>query len=92
MTNFSCDVPVRDPRDAIYNHEIPAERPWSGYVRKGQTLRIVDTCGQQAVDTLFYRADNFGERYSAQDTLREQGSAYIVKGTRLISNEGAVML
>lgn len=92
MTNFSCDVLARDPKDAIYDHEIPAERSWSGYVRKGQTLRIVDIHGQQAVDTLFYRADNFGERYSAQDTLREQGSAYIVKGTRLISNEGAVML
>ena len=51
--------------------EIPARRSWSAVIRKGQTLRIVDTHGQQAVDTLFYRADDFQERYSGQDTLRE---------------------
>lgn len=42
---------------------IPAEKPWSGLVRKGQTIRIIDSEGQQAVDTLFYRADDFSERY-----------------------------
>ena len=63
-----------------------------GDIRKGQTLRISDTHGQQAVDTLFYRADDFPERYSGQDTLRAQGSAYVGLGTRIMSNEGRVML
>ncbi|MBB5754855.1 urea amidolyase associated protein UAAP2 [Prosthecomicrobium pneumaticum] len=72
--------------------EVPARAPWSGVVRKGERLRLIDSRGQQAVDTLFYRADDFAERYSAQDTLRVQGSAYISTGTRLISNEGRVML
>ena len=76
----------------VYSHEIPARQPWSGVVRKGQVLRIIDTEGQQAVDTLFYRLDDFGERYSAQDTLQAQGSAYITTGSALISNEGRVML
>lgn len=76
----------------VSEHEIPARQPWSGIIRKGQTLRIVDSFGQQAVDTLFYRADDFAERYSAQDTLQAQGAAYITTGTRLISNEGNVML
>ena len=61
-------------------------------MRRGETLRLVDTHGQQAIDTLFYNADDYGERYSAQDTLRHQGSAYVTVGTRLISNEGRVML
>lgn len=77
---------------AAEHHFVPAESPWSGYVRKGQTIRIVDSEGQQAVDTLFYRAGDFGERYSAQDTLRAQGAAYVGIGTKLISNEGNVML
>jgi uncharacterized protein len=81
----------RDPARAVLDHEIPARSPWSGLVRRGQTLRIVDTHGQQAVDTLFYRADDYGERYSAQDTLRLQGSAYVTVGTRLLSNAGSVM-
>jgi urea carboxylase-associated protein 1 len=91
MSDFFCAPAARDVAAAIYDYEIAARTPWSHVVRKGQVLRIVDTCGQQAVDTLFYRADDFNERYSAQDTLREQGSAYVVEGTKLISNEGRVM-
>ena len=73
-------------------HFIAAEKPWSGVVRKGQTIRIIDSEGQQAVDTLFYKADDFSERYSGQDTLRVQGSAYVGIGTKIVSNEGNVML
>ena len=92
MATFSSTASARDSGAAAYDFEIPATKPWSGIVRENQILRIVDVHGQQAVDTLFYRADDFGERYSAQDTLRAQGSAYIVDGTPLISNEGRVML
>jgi hypothetical protein len=82
---------TRDPRDAIYDHIIPARTPWSGIVRTGQVLRIIDAEGQQAVDTLFYAAHDFGERYCAQSTLAAQGSAYIGTGTRLLSNRGRLM-
>src|SRR6201989_312746 len=77
--------------DPVYAQDIPAERPWSRVLRRGQTLRIIDTEGQQAVDALLYCADDNSERYSSQDTLRVQGSAYIDIGTRLISNRGRVM-
>ena len=83
---------MRSPASASQSHLIPAEAPWSGIVRKGETIRIVDSEGQQAVDTIFYRAGDFAERYSAQDTLRLQGSAYVGVGTRVVSNEGNVML
>src|SRR4249920_1223506 len=83
---------ARDTASAIYDHVIPAERPWSRVIKRGQTLRIIDSEGQQAVDALFYRADDLAERYSAQDTLRVQGSAYIGEDTRLISSEGRVMM
>lgn len=71
---------------------VPSEKPWSGIVRKGQTIRIIDSEGQQAVDTLFYKADDFAERYSGQDTLRVNGNAYVGLGTKIVSNEGNVML
>ena len=76
----------------IQTYDIPAEKPWSGLVKTGQTIRIEDTYGQQAIDTIFYSARDFGERYSSQDTLRTQGSAYIGKGSRIMSSEGRVML
>jgi urea carboxylase-associated protein 1 len=44
------------------------------------------------VDALFYRADDTSERYSAQDTLSEQGAAYVGLGTRLLSNRGRPIL
>lgn len=71
---------------------IPAEKPWSGFVSKGQTLLIEDTYGQQAIDTIFYNADDFSERYSNQETIRKQGSAYITEGSPIISSEGRLML
>ena len=83
---------MRSETSAIQNHRIPAEAPWSGLVRKGQTIRIIDSEGQQAVDTIFYSAADFAERYSAQDTLRTQGSAYLGVGTKVMSNESNVML
>jgi uncharacterized protein len=83
---------MRNETTAIQNHHIPAEAPWSGLVKKGQTIRIIDSEGQQAVDTIFYAAADFAERYSAQDTVRVQGGAYVEVGTKVMSNEGNVML
>jgi urea carboxylase-associated protein 1 len=92
MIDFIQTSPARTIENAAQDHFIPAEAPWSGIVRKGQTIRIEDSYGQQAIDTLFYKADDFSERYSNQDTMREQGAAYVGTGTRIISNEGRTML
>ena len=73
-------------------YDIPAEKPWSGLVKKGQTIRIEDTFGQQAIDTIFYNAHDTAERYSSQDTMRENGLAYISTGAKIVSSEGRVML
>ena len=73
-------------------YDIPAEKPWSGLVKKGQVIRIEDTFGQQAIDTIFYNAHDTAERYSGQDTMRENGLAYISTGARIVSSEGRVML
>jgi urea carboxylase-associated protein 1 len=92
MSDFIQTSPARSLQNTAQDHFIAAEAPWSGIVRKGQTIRIEDSFGQQAIDTLFYRADDFSERYSNQDTMRMQGAAYIGIGTKIMSNEGNVML
>jgi hypothetical protein len=81
-----------DPAHAVYRQVVPAGEPWMGEVKRGQTFRIVDLEGNQAVDTLFYNARDPSERYSAQDTIREQGGLYLTAGTRLLSSEGNAML
>ncbi|WP_143871587.1 urea amidolyase associated protein UAAP2 [Catenovulum sediminis] len=61
-------------------------------VKKGQTIRILDLKGNQAADTLFYNANDISERYSATDTIREQGNVYLSAGSTLMSNECNPML
>ena len=92
MNKFIQTSANRTLSNAVQDHYIAAEAPFSTVIRAGQTVRIEDSYGQQAIDTLFYNADDFSERYSSQDTMREQGAAYISTGTRVISNEGRVML
>ena len=82
----------RDINNATYNEKIAAGVPWSHVVKKGQTLRIIDLKGCQAVDTLFYNANDHEERYSANDTVREQGSIFVTTGTKLISTDDNVMM
>jgi hypothetical protein len=84
-------APVLDRAKAIYDATIPANKPWSHVVRRGQVLRIVDLEGQQAVDTLFYSAADTSERYSAQDTILNQNAPYVSTGTQLVSNRGRIM-
>jgi urea carboxylase-associated protein 1 len=57
-----------------------------GIVAAGETIRIIDLEGNQAADTLFYNANDPSERYSASDTVREQGALYLTTGTVLKTN------
>src|SRR5438067_5136544 len=77
---------------AVYRRTILAGDGWFHPVRQGQSLRIVDLEGNQAADTFFFKQDDVTERYSAQDTIREQGSIYLTTGTKLMSNLCNVML
>jgi len=81
-----------DASGAAYRCVIPAGEPWAREIQKGQYFRIVDLEGNQAADTLFYNANDYGDRYSAQDTIREQGNLYLTTGTRLMSTAGNVLL
>ncbi|MEM9310564.1 MAG: DUF1989 domain-containing protein, partial [Pseudomonadota bacterium] len=55
--------------EVIYDEQVAARHFWVHAVKKGQTLRIVDLEGNQAVDLLIYSEEDDTERYSAQDTV-----------------------
>lgn len=80
------------PDKAVYREIVPAGDYFMKTVKQGQTFRILDLEGNQAADTLFYNAADPTERYSAMDTIREQGNVYLTAGTQLISNENNIML
>ena len=80
------------PENCACRETVLAGDYWMKTVKKGQTMRILDLEGNQAADTLFYSAEDPSERYSAMDTIREQGNVYLTAGTRLVTNLGNPML
>ncbi|HEX3773536.1 MAG TPA: urea amidolyase associated protein UAAP2 [Polyangiaceae bacterium] len=81
-----------DPQQASFDTVLGAGLGFSQVVKRGQTLRIVDLEGNQAVDTLFFNARDTAERYSAVDTIRAQRAIYLSSDSPLISSEGNVLL
>lgn len=76
----------------ILDVTVKAGDGWSGVVREGHTLRIIDLEGNQAVDTLLYNAHNFADRYSAVDTICAQGNIYLTTGSKLLTQNGTVLM
>jgi urea carboxylase-associated protein 1 len=75
-----------------HDQVVPARAPWLHRIRRGETLRIVDLEGNQAVDFLIYAAEDDAERYSAQDTIAVQRNIFLREGSVLLSNEGRPMM
>jgi urea carboxylase-associated protein 1 len=92
VTAFVLKESGLDPARARLDVVLPAGEGWTHELRPGETFRIVDLEGNQAVDTLFFNASDPSERYSAVDTIRTQGNLYLTSGTKLMSSEGRPLL
>ncbi|MEL7110434.1 MAG: urea amidolyase associated protein UAAP2 [Pseudomonadota bacterium] len=84
MSNLSGKV--------LHDEIVSARHSWVHIVKAGQTLRIVDLEGNQAIDLLIYSEADDAERYSAQDTVAAQGNIFLKKNSILRSNEGRAMM
>ena len=80
------------PADAVLDEVVAAGEPWMRRLARGQVLRIVDLEGNQAVDTLFFNADDPEEHYSLTHTIQRQRALYLGLGSTLMSSEGQAML
>ena len=56
--------------NAIYNEVVEAGKGWMHELLPGQSLRIVDMEGNQAVDTTFYDMTNPEDHYGAIPTIK----------------------
>jgi urea carboxylase-associated protein 1 len=74
--------PAVHPFDGV----VPAGAPWAGRIRSGQSLRITDLKGRQAVDFLCYNANDIEERYSAPNTLKAAATLSLTTGHVLYSD------
>lgn len=76
----------------IHDEIVPARAPWLHHIAAGQTLRMIDLEGNQAIDFLLYATADDAERYSAQDTVAAQGNLFLRNSSVLLSNEGRAMM
>jgi urea carboxylase-associated protein 1 len=80
------------PGPVVHDVVVEARAPWAHVVKAGETLRIVDLEGNQAVDCILYNPHDTDERYSAQETVTAQRNIFLTTGTKLLSTEGRVMM
>lgn len=92
MQTTNLKTSLLKPEAALHSFVVEAGDPFVVEITQGQYVRIVDLEGNQAVDTIFYNAHDYADRYSAQDTIREQGNVYLTTGTSLVSTSGNVLL
>ena len=80
------------PEDAAYRETILSGDGWLRTLKKGETLRVVDLEGNQAVDAMFYDAHDPDNHYSAGKTIKAQNNIYLTTGSILYSENGDRML
>lgn len=64
---------------------------WSGFVRRGTTLRLTDVDGGANASVLLYHAEERLERYNMADTLKAQHTAFLNKGCVCYSDMGRIL-
>lgn len=93
-------LPAPTPRDsapltesAIRHREtIPGGWYWTKLIRRGETLRIVNTSGTHGVSLFAWNANDTSERYNSADTVKVQWTSELRKGRVLFSDMGRVLL
>jgi urea carboxylase-associated protein 2 len=64
---------------------------WTGVIKRGRTVRIIDPHGCHGVSLLCYNADNYLERLNVADTAKIQFNAFLKKGMVLYSDMGRIL-
>jgi urea carboxylase-associated protein 1 len=77
---------------AVFKEVVPAGSHWSRVINRGETLRLTDSKGQQAVDFLCYNAADPEERYHAPNTIKKAGHILLTTGDVLYSDRANPLL
>lgn len=74
----------------LYEDTLAGGCHWSMMMKRGTTLRLIDSEGGVNVGMLFYNPVNLLERYNAPDTLKCQHTFKLTKGHCLYSDMGRI--
>jgi urea carboxylase-associated protein 2 len=79
-----------EPGTVLYEDQLAGACHWSIHMRKGTSLRLIDSEGGANVGMLFYNPVNMLERYNAPDTLKCQHTFKLTRGNCLYSDMGRI--
>jgi urea carboxylase-associated protein 2 len=75
----------------LWEEHLPGGNHWSGRLRRGTALRLIDLQGGANVSALFYNAEQPLERYSMPDTLKSQHTGFLAADHVCQSDMGRVL-
>lgn len=90
-SNPPVDLDLAPIPHALWEMVLPAGTHWSGVLRRGLALRVIDLEGGANLAALFYRQEDPLERYNMADTLKAQHTAHLTRGCVLYSDMGRVI-
>ncbi|MBY0473530.1 MAG: urea carboxylase-associated family protein [Nitrosomonas sp.] len=74
----------------IWKQVVPGGCHWSGIIRRGTTLRLIDVDGGANAAVLFFNHEEKLERYNMADTLKSQHTFRLTKGHACHSDMGRI--
>lgn len=87
----ALDHPGALVETVLRRETVPGGWYWTGHLKRGETLRILNTTGAASVSLLLWNAQDTSERYNAGDTVKLQWTARLSKGRVLFSDMGRVL-
>jgi len=79
------------PALVLWEEPLPGGAHWSGLLRRGNSLRLIDIEGRANVSALFFNYEDRSERYNMPDTLKAQRTAFLTRGHVCYSDMGRVL-
>ncbi len=80
-----------NPENILWHETVPAGHHWSGVLRRGTALRVLDVSGGANVSCLLFNNEEKLERFNMPDTLKGQLTAFLTRGHVLYSDMGRAM-
>lgn len=88
---LSAAPPAIPDGSVLEREELPGGGYWTGRLRRGEALRLVNREGSSSVALIAWRADEPTERINVADTVKVQWSAALRPGRVILSDMGRVL-
>lgn len=85
-------TPTVLPEPVMRDEIVPARGATAFEVRAGETVRVEDLEGEQAVDLICFNLNDLGEKFWAAHTAKLNGLIYITEGHTLYSDQARPMM